>query len=290
MSESELEKKIVDRVVFCLTKNELYIDFWNYISKLYRVKYNITPTLFFSGDDNDLKILKGEGRLSVEFGEVYLLPRVLDIPFDGDMDWTCTWGLFYGAAQFPDDICMLSGIDQIPLNNKLLDYLKRSGYRDSYTVLWSDAYGANTGLGKMYPSSHHIAKGKFFKKLYKIDDSWSVELLKVFNSSSRLGFEYPFNCNNFWGLDEAYSSWNINEYVRGQNMGFEVVLMKNIFHLFKKTRLDRGTSKIYLTDFDVLLNEIKSGLYCEYHARRPFALNTRMGDVLNAIQSHSNIL
>ena len=218
------------------------------------------------------------------------MPRVLGVPFDVNLDWTCTWGLFYGAAQFEDDICMLSGIDQIPLNNTLLEYLKRSDYRDSYSVLWSDAYGDKVGLSNMYPSSHHIAKGKYFKCLYGIDNAWRFELLKVFKASSNLGFEYRFRSDNFWGLDEAYSSWCINNYIRDQSKGFNVVLSKNIFKMHQKTRLDRGTSKVYRTDFNVLINDIKKGLYCEYHAQRPFALNTRMDDVLSAIQTHSNFL
>ena len=49
--------KIIDRVIFCLTNNDKYIGFWNYISKLYREKYDTIPTLMFSGSTDELNNL-----------------------------------------------------------------------------------------------------------------------------------------------------------------------------------------------------------------------------------------
>ena len=279
--------KIIDRVIFCLTNNETYIDFWNYISKVYKEKYNTTPTLFFSGTETDLNNLISSNRLSKEYGEIYHLPRVEGVFYVDDLDWTCTWGLFYGSSLFPDDICMLSGIDQIPLNNYLFEYLDKHDYRDFYNIMWSDAYGDNFASGKVYPSSHHIAKGKYFKQLYNIEDKWEDELKKVFNSKDKITFSYLYNKNNLWGLDELYSSHIINEYLQN-NLDSNVKLHKNIFTHYSMTRLNRNDLNRY--NLQDLLRLVKEQKFTEFHAQRPFLLNKNMNFVYNNICGHSNIL
>ena len=183
--------KIIDRVIFCLTNNENYLDFWNYISKIYRNKFDTIPTVFFSGTADEYQNLINTGILSNKHGEIYHLDIVSNISYAKELDWTCTWGLFYGASLFPDDVCMLSGIDQIPLSGKFFDLVKNYNTRENYIVGFSDAYGKlpsdlhSITESSWFPSSHHVGLGSFYKKLYCIKDTWEEELKRVFDSPER---------------------------------------------------------------------------------------------------------
>jgi hypothetical protein len=279
---SGFTNKIVDRVIMCLTNNENYIDFWNYISKVYRVKFNTTPTLMFSGNEDELNELKKTGRLSLEYGEIIHLPRVDGVPFDPKLDWTCTWGLFYGASLFPNDVCMLSGIDQIPLSGKFFDLLNNINPREKYVIGFSDAYGH---AGASYPSSHHAGLGSFFKRIYGIENDWASELIKV--------HDHRYLCTNlqefpnFWGLDEAYSSKIIRDCL---SKGSEVplALVGNFFQWWRAGRIDRVHGVIQMTP--ELLQGIRTSQYTEYHSVRPFSKNGNMEVVFENIPSVPNTM
>lgn len=274
--------KIVDRVLMCLTNNDNYIDFWNYISKVYRVKLNTQPTLIFSGTEEELNGLKNSGRLSTQYGEIIHLPRVDGVTYDPKLDWTCTWGLFYGASLFPDEVCMLSGIDQIPLSGKFFDLLNNINPREKYVIGFADAYGH---AGASYPSSHHAGMGSFFKTIYGIEDKWEDELRKVHDHRylcTNLA-EFP----NFWGLDEAYSSKVLRDCI---TKGSEVPLafVNDFFRWWRAGRIDRVAGAIQLTP-DVL-QSVKASNYTEYHSVRPFSANGNMDLLFDYIPSVPNIM
>ena len=152
--------KAIDRVIFSLTSNKDYIGFWNFISKVYHVKFDVTPTLFFSGEKNEFNELRNLKMLSDDHGEVFLLERSPNIRIE-EKDWTCTWGAYYGASKFKDERCMVSGIDQIPLGDRFFKMIGPSLKSDKYVVGFSDGYNhANAD----FPSSHHVGFGHQFKQ------------------------------------------------------------------------------------------------------------------------------
>lgn len=278
-----MDMKIIDRVIMCMTNNEKYLDFWNYISKVYRTKFDTLPTLMFSGSEQEYRTLIESERLSPQYGEIIHLPRVNGVHFDSNLDWTCTWGLFYGASLFPDDVCMLSGIDQIPLSGLFYDAMREHFNRSTdYIIGFSDAYSSNPN--RLYPSSHHVALGKSFKTLYGIDDSWSVELQKVYSNRNN----YPVLPNSLWGLDEFYSSDLINQHIASQKTNIHVLLVENFAGFWRSRRFDRAFGKIPVNA--ETLNGIKNSAYSEYHAVRPFSANHQMDDVYHAIPFVSNTI
>lgn len=276
-----IANKIIDRVVMCLTNNENYIDFWNYTSKVYREKFNTIPTLMFSGTSDDLNYLKSSGRLSQTYGEIIHLPRVDGIFFDPNLDWTCTWGLFYGASLFPDDVCMLSGIDQIPLSSRFYDLINNVNVREKYIVGFSDGYAHEDAD---FPSSHHVSLGKNFKKMYSIDDAWEDELKKVYNHKEvRERVKTP----SLWGMDEAYSSYFIKQYIKNNNSPVDIVLITGFFNYWRSRRIDRAVGAIPVNQ--QILEAIKGSEFTEYHSVRPFSANTGMNLVYDAIPKVVNI-
>ena len=238
----------INRAIFCLNDNPLYVGFWNAFSRVWKLKYDIQPTLIYVGDSEEIQY----NELSDEYGDIVCLPVIDEVVVDRNMDWSVTWGLFYGASLFKDDVCITSGIDQLPLSDRFFKFLEHSEISDDAYVV--GLAGAYLDLPDIYPSSYHIARGDVYKQIFDIDDDWSTEVKKVF--SRRL--EYPRLPENFWALDEAYSSDVINN-------SNDNILFMNMFHdYFRPRRLDRGGNLNY--------NKVslQAGEYSELHSVRPY--------------------
>lgn len=235
----------LDRVILVLSDNKLYEGFWEYSSKFWKNKFGVKPTLFFYGEPKNIKVDKS-------CGEVYQLPFVKEVSVNPSRDWACTWGLFYGASLFNEEICMTCGIDQAPLSNTFFKSINHYNYDLDYVIGLSEAYNNDNWC----VSSHHVAKGKIFKQALNIDDNWEIEVKKVFNNRFKYGQMY--GGNDFWGLDELYSTEILNKYEHlKKHKGFYNYLYKN--------RIDRGYN--LFIDKDKLAN----GEYSELHAPRPYS-------------------
>lgn len=282
-------KKIIDRVIFCLNNNENYIDFWNYISKVYYNKFNVTPTLFFSGLISEYQDLLDSGRLSKKFGDIFHLNRVFGIPYEKNLDWTCTWSLFYGASLFPNEVCMLSGIDQVPLCGDFFEKVKNINPRKNYIVGFSDAYGKESlnlntmEPGTSFPSSHHVGLGNFYKILYGIDANWETELNRVFNDKEVKKF---FKNSNFWGFDECYSTFYLKKYLKEQSNTIPINLITNFNDFWGNRRIDRSQGIVRISG--EILENVKKSKFSEYHCSRPFNKNLDMEKLYECIPFVNN--
>lgn len=243
---------LIDRILFCLSDNPYYADYWEFTSKVWRNKFGAKPTLLFYGNPSKVSI-------NEKCGEVIYLPFVDEVSVDKNRDWACTWGLFYGATLFPEEVCMTSGIDQIPLSDRFLQEISSYDYEKDYVVGFADAYGHNPAT---FPSSHHVAKGRIYKKALSIDDDWETEVKKVFRNRNK----YSNLLSGFWGLDEAYSSELLFQYpnlVRKLNM-------KD----FASRRVDRSG------DLTINTSKLVKGEYSEIHGPRPFSQYKKYLDII----------
>jgi len=257
----------VDRLIVCLNNNPTYVGFWNAFSPVWLKKFKVKPTLVFVGSQDELDFCN----LSTEYGDILRLDSIPEVIVNPSLDWSVTWALFWAASQYPEEICMLQGIDQMPLSNFFFDQIEEVD-SEKYVIGFADAYEgyAPGALGyhskdtkHFYPSSHHAAKGKLFKKIYNIDNSWESEVRKVFNAKNM--FHLP---PHLWGLDETYSSYLISKYCEQGN--------EDLFHkcrFFKDfwyhNRVDRiWHMKGSKLEYDK--SKLKSGKYSEFHAPRPY--------------------
>ena len=232
----------IDRVILVLNDNPLYLDFWNYSSKIWKVNFGVTPTLFFVG--------KPSIKLTEQFGEVYILPEVNEVIVNRSRDWSVTWALFWGAAQFKDDVCVTHGIDQAPLSDRFFKSIKKYDFNKDYVIGLADAYS----IPNWYVSSHHVAKGSIFKEALSVQDRWQDEVKSVFSYRNNYGSMY--NTGDFWGLDELHSSFLLKN--------FPDIKLHNGFKDLSLRRIDRA----YDPNFDPDL--LSQGYYSEIHAHRPY--------------------
>lgn len=247
----------VERVIITLTANPTYTGFWNYVAGVWADKFHLKPTLMFYGSRSELNAFYA---CRPDY-DVFHMERVPDVSADLAQEWACTWSLFWGAAQFPDEVCMLAGIDQVPLNGRVFDKIAQVP-ADHYTLGFGDAYyGDPLHPEATYPSSHHVALGRKFKTVFSIDDDWPAEVRKVYGCRGR--YPLPGNC---WGLDEAYSSELLRARTRSHG---DVTFIKGFHQDFQSTRLWRGKDNLQSMDFE----GIQAGRYSEWHATRPFEAN-----------------
>jgi len=244
----------IDRVIFCLNSNPLYSSFWNIFSRVWSEKFKIKPTVFFSGTEEDLH----NAALSDEFGDIIRLDPVPEVILRPSMDWSITWALFWGPTLFPEEVCMTSGLDQLPLNNFFIDYIKDIDEED-YIVGFSNAYN-NPSL---FPSSHHVSKGKNFKKIYKIENDWEDEIKKVFKMGKENYMPQLSNPENkgMWGLDEVYSS----DVIVKNEHNFSNFHHCNFFH---SNWINKRVGRCAIINYDK--HKLINGEYTEFHSPRPY--------------------
>jgi len=243
----------IDRVILTTNNNPTYYQFWNPLSKVYKENFGITPTLIFLGTQDELDSLD----LSKEYGEILRQ----DIVPSKDISWTTTWALFYYTKFFQNEICLINGIDQIPMGSKfLIDYIKDIDDGD-YVMLIDDAYKLMFGRkdwsqGGHSPSAYHIAKGETFDKVYEFEKTFEDEIKKI--ESIKLNSMW-----GTWGMDEAYSS----------SMLFNKKNSVKIKALSKFGEIIRGGRIDCERNLEVPFNLVKlqNNGYIECHCCRPYS-------------------
>jgi hypothetical protein len=76
----------INRVILATNNNPLYYDFWNPISKVYKEKFGIEPTLVWLGTEQEYI----DSPLDNTYGEVLIVEPNPDYR----LAWQSTWSLF----------------------------------------------------------------------------------------------------------------------------------------------------------------------------------------------------
>jgi hypothetical protein len=242
----------VDRVILSSNNNPLYYMFWNNLSKTYKEKFNISPTLIFFGSEDDLK----SANLSEDFGNIILEKEV-----NGISPWQYTWSLFYFTKFYKDEVCAIMGIDQIPLGTFFLKDSIENIPDENYVMLIDDQYTVEKKYPKKWdeggfsPSAYHIAKGQTFCDIFNFEESFEKEIIKLNSLNIKTMW------GDKWGLDEAYSSSKLNEFKYTGRVS-DLSLSQD----FLNKRID--CYRHYEVNYD--LNLLNSNYFIECHACRPY--------------------
>ena len=112
----------VDRVILSSNNSKVYYDFWNPLSKVYKEKFGIIPTLIWVGTEEE----KNNAGISSEYGEVI----VVDPNPNYTIPSQCPWALFWATQFFQEEVCFICGIDEVPLSGMFFkDIIKEYGIR-----------------------------------------------------------------------------------------------------------------------------------------------------------------
>lgn len=250
----------IDRVILSTNNNPTYYQFWNPLSKLYKENFGIIPTLIFLGSESELESLS----LSREYGDIIRQ----DIVPSKDVSWTTTWSLFYFTKKFPNDICLINGIDQIPMGSRFLIDIIKEINDEKYVMLIDNAYKImnkrkDWSEGGHSPSAYHIAKGKIFDKVYSFEETFADEIKKIEGSSLNSMW-------GTWGMDEAYSS----QVLYSKKNEIEIECLSKFGEILGGGRLECQRSLEVPYD----LEKLRNNGYIECHSCRPYLTHKKYLD------------
>jgi hypothetical protein len=253
----------IDRVLLVSSNNKVYYDFWNPLSKVYKEKFNIQPTLIWVGTEQE----KIDCGISDEYGDIIVVNpnKNYHVPSQ------CYWATFWATQFFKDEVCFICGIDEVPLSGMFLKDIVNEYTEDDYVMLIADAYLPDhwTVEASSSPSGQHISKGSNFMKIYNFEESFEEEIEKVFKSGAHEAYirrnpngywpvilEHPY-----WGIDECYYSQVLRSY-RGD------VKIQSLSHfgLMRERRID--CMRDLQVPYD--LQKLQEGWYSQAHLCRPF--------------------
>ena len=249
----------IDRVLLSSNSNINYYPYWNPLSKVYREKFGVIPTLIWVGTEQE----KNDCGISTEYGDVVVVEPNPKYPTSSQ----CTWSTYWSTHLFPNDTCFICGIDEVPLSGMFMKDMIAEYSDNSYVMLIADAYTPDhwSIAGGTSPSGQHVAKGSTFMRIYEFENDFKDEIDKVYSSGSLETYlirnPQGYQSDHFkWGTDETYFSHKLRSYI-----GDEIISLNN-FNLMRDRRIECYRS--YETPYDLV--KLKDGWYSQVHLCRPF--------------------
>ena len=231
----------IDRIIVSSNTDESYIKFWEPVSKAWYELLGIRPTLFVISNFNL--------GLSEKYGDVYYQEpniKFSTIPQSQIIR-------FFGATNFPNEVCLLSDLDMMPLQAEYYIKSIESVPKENIVFYSSDAYIFGNPAFPAFPMCYMAALGSTFSEIMGAKlENFNIEIEKWLSK------------NYGWYTDEKvfYEKWeewggkkdNSTFLQRGFNRGAPKTIK----------RIDRSNNSHY----DEKL--LKDGFYIDYHMPRPY--------------------
>jgi hypothetical protein len=222
------------RVILATDANENYIQFWPIVAKAWKEIVGLQPTLALIGDE------------TVEIDET--LGEVIRFaPIEG-----VSTALYAQAVRhllpvmFPNEGCIISDIDMIPLSKDYFGKSVESFSDDTFVVYRDRMYPPNA---YQYPMCYCAAYGKVFKDIFHINTPEEIPSIIKQWSELNLG----------WSTDELLLYRYLN--VWNKNSIYCVKLGHGMEMSYRRIdRLRWGYNK----------NLLQSGHYIDMHCPRPY--------------------
>jgi hypothetical protein len=288
----------IDKIIF--SSSEEYSVFWNLQSEAWN-SMGISPVLLLFGKKKNTDI---DGR----FG------TILEMEYSSDAikSLQLTWSKVHHTHTEPDTTWIIGDIDLLPLQKdwftKEIEEISEEYY----------AHLACTHLGSWHttdkidlPAYYHVAKGRIFNKVYKLDTMTLVDYVNFIISTHKYGRnitdEYKkmtvkqiadsvgkLKINHamepFWCADENYSSHILknacfNGEVNWVGKTFDVVDWQNPYN---SKRIDRNFWNS--PNYDMVdMTRLRMRKYIDIHCTAPFPFEAQK-DCLNDIMQMSKMV
>lgn len=204
-----LQSQAITRVILSTNDHPDYIQFWPLVAQFWRDVVGARPTLAYINEQN--------APLDASLGDIIKFKPIPGVPTSVHAQ---TIRLLLPTL-FPDDICITSDIDMIPLQkNYFTDPLKdlKSG---EFVVYRRDAYGEDQ---KRFPMCYFAAHGSTFKDIFNKDSRPLDEVIRSW-----------FAHRQGWSTDEYMATKLIHEWPKFDT---HCVLLKNTINA--ENRVDRS--------------------------------------------------
>lgn len=160
----------IDRVILATDNNPAYIEFWPVVAKAWKERIGVQPTLALIAS-NDVQVDESLGDI-MRFEPLPGIPTSLQAQ---------TIRLLL-PAYFPDEVCILSDIDMIPLSKEY--------FVDSIAQLPDDAFVVYRQVADIpkFPMCYVAAKGSIFKEVFQIKDVAAITDIITYWHSLNIGW------------------------------------------------------------------------------------------------------
>ena len=265
----------IDKVLFSTSVE--YSDFWNIISKVYKVKLGIEPVCLLFGK-------KEETNVSEDYGKVIEMPilskynRLLQV----------TWSKFYFPITEPETTWMIGDIDLIPLQTQWFkDNIKdvpdhyymhlntgsccQGSLRDIHD--WWNVGGSVDG-GCDLAGQYHVAKGSTFKKALEHEKSFEEELEYIV-SSKRYGLGARGSPDPKWHNPEVFywcaEEHRSTELIRKNIKNKTIKFAGSCYNTHNNTqRVDRSVYDRANNDYVYNRDRLVKNEFIDVHCMRPY--------------------
>jgi hypothetical protein len=187
----------IEKVIHSSNNEQFYLDFWEVVSKIWRVKFGITPILLYFG----------ESKVSEQYGEVIKMKVVEGVP----ENTCCQLSRYWFPSTEGNTVFMTSDIDMLPISTWYFkDQIKDISY-DKFINL--NCVKDNESY---FPCCYNVAKGSTFKEILQLQNNWEDFINVNFNSWKKMGTNHsPDGLNKSlpnWSADEEWSGRMINQF------------------------------------------------------------------------------
>lgn len=242
----------LDRVILGCDANPKYLAFWPIVAKAWREIVGIKPTLVLIADESVT--------VDETLGEVYRIPPVPGIP-----TWFQAQNIrLLFPIKFPDEVCILSDMDMLPLARKFFVEQIDQYPDDNFIVYRDGAYAKTT---KKFPICYLAAKGRVFGEILGLNSEREIP--------TRLQDWFSYELG--WETDELVFYHYLTNWAGYQQQVVKLGLGKR-----QDGELDRSKWHYQAAD-------VKAGKYYQAHLPRPYAQHqAAIGDLLKLIPAFVN--
>ncbi len=229
----------INKVIISSTVDKNYLDFWPIVKKAWE-SLDIEPILFLvtKKDIPDLDC------------NTFHIDKINDV-------FTAQNLRLLVPSLYPDDVCMISDIDMMPLSKKyFLDSINNIK-NDKFVIFRSDATPES-----MLPICWNSALGSTWGKIFSVNDIDEIKntLIQWYPEKYK-----PFKKN--WYLDQIQLRNHINNYEKKES--------KNVIYFTDEElnfkRLNRDT-----IDDDLASFKINPEPFVDFHMPRPYSKNKEL--------------
>lgn len=186
----------IQKVIHSSNDEPLYLDFWESVSKIWKLKFGIEPILLYFGDK----------KISEQYGTVIKIEDLPSVP----TYISCLFSRYWYPTTEKNTTFMISDIDMFPISKwYFIDQLKNIS-DDKYVHL-NYSFESPNYLATCY----HVAKGSTFESVLELQNSWQDFMnTNIWNKSSHTSYHLKEIDQIFelWGADESWASQKIMNY------------------------------------------------------------------------------
>lgn len=235
----------LDRVIISSDTHPNYMPFWPIVARAWKEIIGVNPTLIFIAEDNVA--------IDETCGEVIRFKPIPGIKTSLQAQVI----RLLAPAFFPDDVCITSDVDMIPLSRDYFVNSIRGCAENQFVVYRDNAYGYRA---TRFPMCYIAAKGSIFAEVFKIDVS-----LGFYDAISRIIVAWD-RLNYGWETDERL----LYQYLTGWK-----------HYATRCARLGHGVSRrIDREKWEFDLDLFKKGHYIDAHVLRPYSVYHAQTDEL----------